>query len=88
MRQIVADEEQHGIYRKQWGGLNVSDLQSKEADLLKKQQEGNAKLDKLRDAYDDAKREWNGARTKLDSWLGGVVASGGVVRTKGVALAG
>lgn len=33
-RQVIQDEEAHGIFRKKWGNLNVSDVSTKEAELL------------------------------------------------------
>lgn len=33
-KQVIQDEEAHGIFRKKWGNLNVSDVSTKEAELL------------------------------------------------------
>lgn len=51
IRSQIADEEAHGIYRKKWGNLAVSDVSTKEAELLKEQAEADKKLKELKDSY-------------------------------------
>lgn len=85
-RSIVRGEEAHGIYREKWGSLNVSEMESKEAELIKKQQESNQKLAELKDAYDKYDQKWATARQKTEAMADKITQ--GVVRVKGTALAG
>lgn len=86
-RQQIADEEAHGIFRKKWGNLNVSDVSTKEAQLLKEQQEAGKKLAELKEQYRTYDDKWNQARTQIQTFFTSVVA-GSVVPVKGVPIAG
>ena len=83
-RSIVRGEEAHGIYREKWGNLNVSEMGSKEAELIKQQQDSNQKLKDLKDAYDNWDKNWATARQKSEAMADRII--NGVVRVKGTAL--
>lgn len=87
IRAQIADEEAHGIYRKKWGNLNVSEVSTKEAELLKQQQESGKKLADLKKSYDDYDKNWKQARTQIQNFFTSVVA-GSVVPVKGVPITG
>lgn len=86
-RQQIADEEAHGIYRKKWGNLNVSEVSTKEAELLKEQQEAGKKIADLKKSYDDYDKNWKQARTQIQNFFTSVVA-GKVVPVRGVPVTG
>lgn len=86
-RQQIADEEAHGIFRKKWGNLNVSDVSTKEAELLKEQEEAGKKLADLKKSYDDYDKNWEQTRRQLEKFFTSVVA-GNVVPVRGVPVTG
>lgn len=85
-RSIVRGNEAHGFYREKWGSLNVSEMESKEAELIKEQQESNQKLKELKDAYDKYDQKWAAVRQKTEAMANKIIQ--GIVRVKGTALAG
>lgn len=68
-RAQIADEEAHGIFRKKWGNLNVSEVSTKEAQLLKEQQEAGKKLADLKKSYDEYDKKWEIARNKVNRFF-------------------
>lgn len=65
-RAIIADEEAHGIYREKWGDLNVADVESNEAEMLKAQYDLGKKLEDLKKKYDNWDKNWGPARSKFE----------------------
>lgn len=61
-------------------------MESKEAELIKQQQDSNQKLKELKDAYDTYDQKWATARQKAEAMADKITQ--GVVRVKGTALAG
>ncbi len=85
-RSIVRGEEANGIYREKWGSLNVSEMESKEAELIKHQQDSNKKLQELKDAYDKYDQKWTATRQKTEAMADKITT--GIVSVRGTALAG
>lgn len=66
-RSNIREDEALGFYREKWGNLNVSEMESKEAELIKKQQESKQKLKELKDAYDKYDQKWAAVRQKTEA---------------------
>lgn len=67
--------------------MNVSEVSTKEAKLLKEQEEARKKLGDLKDQYEKYDENWKLARSNMEKFFTSVVA-GNVVPVRGVPVAG
>lgn len=86
-RALQLAEEEHGIYRDKWRGLNMASYDTKEAKLLEAQKEAAQKLDQQKKALETFDQRWDNARTNLNRFFSGAF-TGNAVRVRGTAEAG
>lgn len=86
-RALQLQEEAWGIYREKWRGLDVASYDTKEARLLKAQEEAAKKLDQQKQALETFDKRWDMARNSLNRFFN-TTLTGNALRVQGTAAAG